>query len=91
MMEPMDIDSENQEIVEVEFDKESWKAKRTSKLGYRPQHELFHNFYLPYPESLDSESAQLLNQIKQELGSTLALREISPGTGIVISKLLRLN
>ena len=87
-MEPMDIDSENREISEVEFDKESWKTKRTKELGFRPQNELFHNFYLPYHEKLDVESAQLLNFIKQELGKSLAWREINPGTGIVISKLL---
>ena len=88
-MEPMDIDSENCEISEFEFDKESWKTKRTKEIGFRPQNELFHNFYLPYHEKIDAESAILLNFIKQNLGKSLAWREINPGTGIVISKLLR--
>jgi hypothetical protein len=88
-MEPMEIDSESQEIDDVEFDKETWKTKRTKVLGYRPQNEIFHNFYLPYPDKLDEESAQILDSVKQELGKALALREINPGTGIVISKLLR--
>lgn len=84
-MEPMEIDCENAE----KFDKESWKEKRTNQLGFRPQNELFHNSYLPYADKLDKESAQQLDYIKQELGKTLALREINPGFGIVVSKLMR--
>jgi proteasome activator subunit 4 len=73
----------------IDFDQESWKERRTRALGYKPQHELFHNFYLPYSEKLDVESAELLDQIKQELGKTLAMREINPGTGIYVTKLMR--
>ena len=70
-------------------EQETWKAKRTKTLGFKPQHEQFHNFYLPYADKLDEESALLLNYIKQELGKTIALREINPGAGIFVSKLMR--
>lgn len=73
----------------MESEKESWKERRTKELGYMPQHELFHNFYLPYAENLDEESAKVLNHIKQELGKTLAMREINPGAGIFVTKLMR--
>lgn len=74
---------------EIDQERESWKEKRTKSLGFRPQNELFHNFFLPYQDRLDDESSQLLDHIKQELGRALALREINPGTGIFVSKLMR--
>lgn len=73
----------------MDSEKESWKERRAIELGYKPQDELFHNFYLPYPERLDVESAELLDHIKQEFGKTLAFREINPGAGIFVSKLMR--
>lgn len=74
-----------------EVEMESWKERRTKELGYQPQHELFHNFHLPYTEKLDEESGKLLDHIKQELGRTLAMREINPGAGIFVTKLMRLG
>lgn len=73
----------------MESEKESWKERRTKELGYKPQHELFHNFYLPYAEQLDDESAKILDRVKQELGKALAMREISPGAGIFVTKLMK--
>lgn len=73
----------------MDSEKESWKERRAIELGYKPQDELFHNFYLPYPERLDKESAELLDHIKQALGKTLAFREINPGAGIFVTKLMR--
>lgn len=84
-MEPMEVT----ELMESEFDKESWREQRSKQLGFRPQNELFHNFYLHNADKLDSESAELLNYVKQELGKTLALREINPGSGIFVTKLMR--
>lgn len=72
-----------------EHEQETWKQKRTKELGFKPQHEQFHNFYLPYADKLDEESAVLLNYIKQELGRTFAMREINPGAGIFVTKLMR--
>jgi hypothetical protein len=72
-----------------DFDHESWKERRIKALGYKPQHELFHNFYLPYSEKIDVESAELLDHVKQELGKALAMREINPGSGIYVTKLMR--
>lgn len=72
-----------------DFDQESWKEQRIKALGYKPQHEVFHNFFLPYSDKLDAESAELLDHIKQELGRTLAMREINPGAGIFLTKLMR--
>lgn len=74
---------------EIDQERESWKEKRTKVLGFRPQNELFHNFFLPYQDRLDKESAELLDYIKQELGRALALREITPGAGIFVTKLMR--
>lgn len=73
----------------AEIDREKWKERRTRELGYRPQHELFHNNYLPYKDQLDVESAKVLIHIKQELGKTLAMRELNPGAGIYVTKLMR--
>lgn len=73
----------------MDSEKESWKERRAVELGFKPQQELFHNYYLPYPEKLDKESAELLESIKQELGKTLAYREINPGAGIFVTKLMR--
>lgn len=73
----------------MEPEQETWKERRTKELGYKPQHEIFHNFYLPYTANLDQESSMLLDHVKQELGKTLAMREINPGAGIFVSKLMR--
>lgn len=69
---------------------QSWKDKRAKELGFRPQHEIFHNFYLPYTSSaLDEESNKLLTHIKDNLGLSVATREIYPSAGIFITKLMR--
>lgn len=77
------------EVLPMEVDSESWSETRTKALGFRPQQEQFHNFLLPYSDQLDAESAKVLDHIKQELGKTLALREINPGAGIFVTKLIR--
>lgn len=80
-------------VAEARNDEEkinSWKEKRAKELGFKPQHELFHNFYLPYaPAQLDDESNKLLEHIKDNLGISIATREIYPSTGIFITKLMR--
>lgn len=70
--------------------KENWKLKRTKELGFRPQHELFYNNFLPsqISQKLDEESKSFLNEIKNNLGLTIASKEINPGIGIYVSKLL---
>lgn len=77
--------------VEIEEKKiKSWKEKRELELGFRPQHEIFHNFHLPYSSKIiDEESEKLLNHIKNQLGLAVACREIYPSTGIHITKLMR--
>lgn len=72
-----------------DIEQETWKERRAKELGFRPQHEQFHNFYLPYSTRLDDESNELLDHIKQELGKTLAFREINPGAGIFVTKLMK--
>lgn len=64
------------------------KRNREKVLGFAPQKEHFYNFYLPYREFIDQESKEMLDYIKQELGRSLAMREITPGLGIIISRLL---
>lgn len=73
----------------VQFEEQSGFLFYLFFYTYRPQNELFHNFFLPYQDRLDKESSQLLDYIKQELGRALALREMNPGTGIFVSKLMR--
>lgn len=68
----------------------SWKDKREKELGFRPQHEIFHNHYLPYASpQLDEESNLLLSHIKDNLGTSIGMREIYPSAGIYITKLMR--
>lgn len=85
--------SDDEIEIEAKRDEEklrSWKEKREKELGFRPQHELFHNFYLPYDSSqLDEESNKLLDHIKDNLGLSIASREIYPSAGIFITKLMR--
>lgn len=79
------------DMIEVEVEEKklkSWKAKREEELGFRPQQEVFHNFHLPYNVD-DEESSNLLNHIKNQLGRSVACREIYPSTGIYITKLMR--
>lgn len=71
-----------------QYQSNEFKEERKRVLGYTPQKELFHNFHLPYAKSLDDESAQQLSYIKNELGRSLALREISPGLGMFVSRLM---
>ena len=82
------MDSENDE----EYQRiESKKELRAKKLGYRPQSELFCNFYLPYAVDdsiLDKESHDNIEYIKQNLGLCVALREIYPSM-LFISKLMK--
>lgn len=69
---------------------QSWKDRREKELGFRPQHEIFHNHYLPYASpQLDDESKKLLSHIKDNLGKSIASREIYPSAGIYITKLMR--
>lgn len=70
----------------VKFSK--FRENRAKVLGFAPQKEIFHNFYLPYADSLDDESNEQLNYIKQEMGKSLAMREITPGFGLFISRLM---
>jgi hypothetical protein len=70
---------------------ESWKSKREKELGFKPQGELFPNFYLPYynEKQLDDESNKLLREIKQNLGLAIATREIYAVSGVFLTQLMR--
>lgn len=88
------MSNDDEIIIEARNDEQkisSWKDKRAKELGFRPQHELFHNFYLPYASSqlLDDESNKMLNHLKDNLGLSVATREIYPSTGIFITKLIK--
>lgn len=91
IMKLLNISDDIENEVEIEEKKlQSWKDKREKELGFRPQHEIFHNFHLPYPSSvIDQESQKLLNHIKNQLGLAVSCREIYPSTGIYITKLMR--
>ncbi|KAG5672273.1 hypothetical protein PVAND_002412 [Polypedilum vanderplanki] len=79
----MDLEADNERL-------ESWNEKRVKVLGWKPQSEQFHNFYLPYynEKSFDEESNRILQQIKQNLGLAVATREIYPASGVYITKLM---
>lgn len=80
----MEVDEDYEDGEESSYDKED----RENVLGFKPQKELFFNFLLPYHHELDHESNASLNWIKQEFGRTLAMREIHPGLGIIVSRLM---
>ncbi|XP_068082035.1 proteasome activator complex subunit 4A [Anabrus simplex] len=55
----------------------------------KPQSEVIFNKVLPYSDRIDVESQRLLNDIKENLGKALLLREIRPGAGIWADLLFR--
>lgn len=56
------------------------KDARAAILGFHPQKEIIYNtILLPYSESLDKESIDMWNDIKVNLGKSVALREMRPG------------
>lgn len=70
------------------MESKEFRDERKKVLGFVPQKEIFHNFFLPYSETLDDESNAQLFYVKQELGRALAMREITPGLGLFISRLM---
>lgn len=71
-----------------DYKSDEFHEERKKVLGFVPQKELFHNFHLPYAELLDDESNEQLNYIKHEMGRSLAMREITPGLGLFVSRLM---
>ncbi|XP_055545788.1 proteasome activator complex subunit 4A-like isoform X2 [Wyeomyia smithii] len=65
------------------------RNERIEKLGFRPQKELFCNKFLPYADRLDDESQAMLENIKNNLGKAAAMREITPGVAIYVSRLTK--
>ena len=55
----------------------------------RPQYqkELLYNHYLPYADSLDLESSEWLQEIKENLSKAVLLRELRPGVVTWMSRL----
>jgi hypothetical protein len=70
-------------------DTETWKEKRALELGFIPQQEIKYNFYLPYASTLDEESTELFDKIKQNLGVSIALRELNSATCVYVTKLMK--
>ena len=67
---------------------EEWQAQREAALGFRPQKENPLNRCLPLdPATLDRESLQWFKEIKTQLCTAVALREIRPGLIIWMSRL----
>lgn len=79
------------DIDESEKVDSSFAKRREKELGFKPQNEQFHNFYLPYYSAkvIDEESKEILQQIKQNLGIAIATREIYPCSGVFVTKLMR--
>ncbi|XP_058447896.1 proteasome activator complex subunit 4A-like isoform X2 [Malaya genurostris] len=78
------MDDESSESLDLSRIK---RNERIEKLGFRPQKELFCNKFLPYADRLDDESQVLLENIKNNLGKAAAMREITPGVSIYVSRL----
>lgn len=73
------------------MDEESNKMinqERFKKLGFKPQKEIYCNKLLPYADEIDDESQKSLQIIKENLYKAVAMRELKPGIGISVSKLL---
>lgn len=68
----------NEDNVEVDME--------VKKDENRFQKSLYFNKLLPY--NFDKESEEFLDSIKNNLGRTVAMREINPGFGVYGSKLL---
>jgi proteasome activator subunit 4 len=78
------MDDESSDSVELTTKK---RNERAQKLGFKPQQELFCNRFLPY--EIDDESLEVLKSIKKNLGLAVAMREITPGVTIYISRLMK--
>ncbi|XP_058119346.1 proteasome activator complex subunit 4B-like [Anopheles coustani] len=79
------VDDESSDSVEQNRPK---RNERFEKLGFKPQKELFCNKFFPYSERLDDESQILLENIKNNLGKAVAMREIGPGAMLSIRNLV---
>ena len=71
-----------------ENSREAYAKKRYEELGFVPQKEIYYNTYLPYADQLDSESQQMLEQIKNNLAKSVASREMKPAIGFYVNKLV---
>lgn len=80
------MDDESSDSLELSRAK---RNERIEKLGFRPQKELFCNKFLPYADRLDDESQAMLENIKNNLGKAVAMREITPGVSIYVSRLMK--
>uniref|UniRef100_A0A1Q3F8W9 Proteasome activator complex subunit 4 n=1 Tax=Culex tarsalis TaxID=7177 RepID=A0A1Q3F8W9_CULTA len=80
------MDDESSDSLELSRVK---RNERIEKLGFRPQKELFCNKFLPYADRLDDESQAMLENIKNNLGKAVAMREITPGVSIYVSRLMK--
>lgn len=81
-------EAQNTPIASASPSVDSVKLSRFKKLGFHPQKEVFCNKHLPYADQLDDESQRMLTEIKEMLGRTVALREMTPGVGVATGKLL---
>uniref|UniRef100_A0AAG5D0L9 Proteasome activator complex subunit 4 C-terminal domain-containing protein n=1 Tax=Anopheles atroparvus TaxID=41427 RepID=A0AAG5D0L9_ANOAO len=79
------VDDESSDSVEQNRPK---RNERFEKLGFKPQKELFCNKFFPYADRLDDESQVLLENIKNNLGKAVAMREIGPGAMLSIRNLV---
>ena len=69
------------EITEEETEEQYNRRRdeRAAVLGFFPQHEIIYNSLMPYSDRLDDESKEMWNDIKANLGRSVALRELRPG------------
>ena len=71
--------SEKADEAENEAEIHRRREKRFAELGFYPQKEKIFNAFLPYGDKLDAESQALWQEIKANLGKSIALRELRPG------------
>lgn len=72
---------------DAEDTRDSVINKRTERLGFRPQSEIFCNKLLPYADVLDDESQAFLIEVKDGLAKAVAMREIKPTVGVYMNRL----
>lgn len=76
-------------IEDEEFEEMVLTPDRLKVLGFKPQKELLTNFLLPYVDELDRESAKFILEVKTNLAKAVMLREMKPGVGVWVSRLMK--
>lgn len=81
--------SQNSGSEDYEESNSEYTNSRIAKLGFKPQKEAQFNKLLPYSETLDEDSQELLQAIKINLARGVLLKEVEPACSIWAHRLTR--